>query len=153
MPQEIEITVQRDELGGLEAAPDLTDVKVLINGAVANRIGAERDAITVKALLADDGPWIILLTTPDGKKLLHALDLNFDPESETFNVKLQQGIGTEEPASDDEGDKAEDTIATAIRDAALGDKLDRAADTIAAAIREAARALRSKAPVEREKNR
>ncbi|HEY1884477.1 MAG TPA: hypothetical protein VGG86_00310 [Roseiarcus sp.] len=93
------------------------------------------------------------MTTRDGKKLLHALDLSYDPEAETFDIEQQQGLGQEEPDQDDEGDKAADNIAQAIRDAGLGDKLDNAADKIAAAIREAARALSSNASAEHRRNK
>lgn len=133
MPRETEIIIQRDKLGGLEMAPDLTQVEVLINGAAADRIRAARDVITVRAPWTGDGPWIILLTTQGGKKLLRALDLNYDPKAETFGVKQQQGSGTKEPTSDDQIDKAAEKIATAIR--------------------EAARALTSKAPAGRAKKR
>jgi hypothetical protein len=141
MPRETEITIQRDQLGGLETAPDLVQVKASINGVVADPIRAGQDFITVKAPSIGAGPWIILLTTPDGKKLLRALDLTCDPEAETFKVKQQEGLGIEEPDADDEDDNVADTIATA-----LGDKVDKAADKIAKAITNAARAWSSKDP-------
>jgi hypothetical protein len=151
MPRQTEITIRRTNLGGLKTAPDLALVKVLINGALAGVVHAEQDLIRVKAPETGEGPWMILLTSPDGKTLLCPLGLDFEKETGTFDIKQQQGLGAKEPDADDEDDKAADTIAQAIRDAALGDKLDRAADTIAAAIREAARALSSKTPAERAK--
>lgn len=153
MPRQTEISIERQNLGGLETVPDLALVKVLINGAVADVIQAERDAIEVKAPAMGNGPWTILLITPDGKKLLCSLDLNYDPKAETFDVKQQQGLGAKEPTSDDKVDKAADKIATAIRKAALGNKVDRAADKIAKAIRDAALALSSGEPAEGEKNK
>jgi hypothetical protein len=126
MARQTEITIDRKNLGGLKTAPDLAQVKVLINGEGADVSDAKSDSIKVKTPPKGDGPWIILLTTLDGNKLLRALDLNYDPDALTFDVKQQQGS---EPASDDKVDEAPDKIATA-----LGDKVDKAADKIATAI-------------------
>jgi hypothetical protein len=143
MPRQVEITIPRDKLEGLEPAPNLVEAEVLINGAVADRIRAQEDSITVKAPPTGDGPWMILVTMAEGKKLLGALDLHYDPNAETFDVKQQQGLEAEEP----DEDEAADAIAR-IRDAALGEKLD----NIATAISEAARALSSNASAERQRN-
>jgi hypothetical protein len=127
MPRQTEITIQRADWGGLESA----GVKVLIGGAAADVTKAEPDFINVKAPPTGDGPWTILVTTLDGKKLLRPLNLTYDSKAGTFDVKQQPGPGAKAPASDD--------------------RIGKAAETIAAAIREVAVALRSSGPVPHQK--
>jgi hypothetical protein len=114
MPRQTEITIQRADWGGLETA----GVKVSIGGEDADVILVAGDFIKVKAPPKGDGPWIVLVTTPDGKKLLRPLNLTYDPKAETFAVKQQPGPRAKAPASDDRIEKAAETIAAAIREVA-----------------------------------
>jgi hypothetical protein len=90
MPRQKDITIERKDLTGLQATLDLTTVKAWINGESADVTDAKADSIKMNTPPKGNGPWIILLTTADGKKLLCPLDLTFDAEKLTFDVKQQE---------------------------------------------------------------
>jgi hypothetical protein len=70
---------------------DQSTVKVLIDGAPANAT-VEADLIKVKAPPEGAGPWKVVVITRDEKTLLGVLDLAYDSEKKTFEVKQPEAI-------------------------------------------------------------
>ena len=52
----------------------------------------------MKAPPEGDGPWTIVVTTEDEQDSLGVLDLDYDPENGTFDVKQREAIS--DPADD-----------------------------------------------------
>jgi hypothetical protein len=91
MERQTEITIEPKHFGGIHPAPDLSTVKVRIDGAPAKVVEAKPKMIKMKAPPEDegDGPWSIVVTKDDDKTFLRVLDLKYDPETKTFSVKPQ----------------------------------------------------------------
>jgi hypothetical protein len=105
MARPMDITINHADLAGPEKDLGLTAenlkfvdgknqvrVKVRIAGEPADITDAKAGFIKVKAPPEGNGPWSIVVTTPDEKILLDVLDLYYDPTIETFSVKKEEEV-------------------------------------------------------------
>ena len=105
MARPMDITINHADLAGTEKDLGLTAqnfnvvdgknqlrVKVLIAWEPADITDAKAGFIKVKAPPEGNGPWSIVVTTPDEKIFLDVLDLYYDPTIETFSVKKEEEV-------------------------------------------------------------